>query len=81
MENQLIDNNNVKAVTISETTNNMVNLLREYTQFQNKLIVMFEEKEDSEDLIETSTEMYHLLQNAISCNICETLDETQMAQL
>lgn len=42
---------------------------------------MFEEIEDSEDLIETSTEMYHLLQNAISCNICETLDETQIAQL
>lgn len=74
-------NNNKENFTISVTTNNMLALLRDFIQLQNRLIVVYDGEVGGENIIEASAELYHLMQDAITVNICETLTETQAAQL
>lgn len=74
-------NNNKENISISDTTNNMLALLRDFIQLQNRLIVVYDGKVVGEDAIKASAELYRLMQDAITANICETLTETQVAQL
>ena len=74
-------NNNKENISISDTTNNMLALLRDFIQLQNRLIVVYDGEVLGEDVIKASAELYHLMQDAITANICETLTETQVAQL
>ena len=74
-------NNNKENVSISDTTNNMLTLLRDFMQLQNRLIVVYDGEVGGENIIEASAELYRLMQDAITVNICETLTETQAAQL
>lgn len=75
------DINNKENVSISDTANNMLALLRDFIQLQNRLIVVYDGEVGGENVIEASAELYHLMQDAITVNICETLTETQAAQL
>lgn len=75
------DINNKENVSISATTNNMLALLRDFIQLQNRLIVVYDGVVVGEDVIEASAELYRFMQDAITANICETLTETQVAQL
>nr|DAE52826.1 MAG TPA: hypothetical protein [Caudoviricetes sp.]DAP13610.1 MAG TPA: hypothetical protein [Caudoviricetes sp.] len=74
-------NNNKENISISDTTNNMLALLRDFIQLQNKLIVVYDGKVVGEDVIKASAELYRFMQDAIMANICETLTETQVTQL
>lgn len=74
-------NNNKENISISDTTNNMLALLRDFIQLQNKLIVVYDGKVVGEDVIKASAGLYRLMQDAITANICETLTETQVTQL
>lgn len=74
-------NNNKENVSISDTTNNMLALLRDFIQLQNRLIVVYDGEVGGENVIEASAELYRLMQDAITVNICETLTETQATQL
>lgn len=74
-------NNNKENFTISNTTNNMLALLRDFIQLQNRLIAVYGGEVVGEDVIKASAELYRLMQDAITANICETLTETQVAQL
>lgn len=74
-------NNNKENISISDTTNNMLALLRDFIQLQNRLIVVYDGEVVGEDVIKASAELYRLMQDAITANICETLTETQVALL
>lgn len=74
-------NNNKENFTISDTTNNMLALLRDFIQLQNRLIVVYDGEVGGEDVIEASVELYRFMQDAITANICKTLTETQVSQL
>lgn len=74
-------NNNKENTSISDTTNNMLALLRDFIQLQNRLIIVYDGEVGGESVIEASAELYRLMQDAITENICETLTETQAAQL
>ena len=80
MEKNVLNNNNEKF-TISITTNNMLALLRDFIQLQNRLIVVYDGEVGGENVIKASAELYRFMQDAITANICETLTETQAAQL
>lgn len=80
MENNAI-NNNKENISISDTTNNMLALLRDFIQLQNRLIVVYDGEAGGENVIEASAELYRFMQDAITANICETLTETQVTQL
>lgn len=75
------DINNKENVSISDTTNNMLALLRDFIQLQNRLIVVYDGEVGGENVIEASAELYRFMQDAITANICETLTETQVTQL
>jgi hypothetical protein len=75
------DINNKENVSISDTTNNMLALLRDFIQLQNRLIVVYDDEVGGENVIEASAELYRFMQDAITANICETLTETQVTQL
>ena len=74
-------NNNKENISISDTTNNMLALLRDFIQLQNRLIIVYDGEVGGEDVIKASAELYRLMQDAITANICETLTETQVALL
>lgn len=74
-------NNNKENFSISDTTNNMLALLRDFIQLQNRLIVVYDDEVGGENVIEASAELYRFMQDAITANICETLTETQVTQL
>lgn len=74
-------NNNKENFSISDTTNNMLALLRDFIQIQNRLIVVYDDEVGGENVIEASAELYRFMQDAITANICETLTETQVTQL
>lgn len=74
-------NNNKENTSISDTTNNMLALLRDFIQLQNRLIVVYDGEVGGENVIEALAELYRLMQDAITVNICETLTETQAVQL
>ena len=59
----------------------MIALLWDFIQLQNRLIVVYDDEVGGENVIKVSTEIYNLMQDAITVNICETLTETQAAQL
>lgn len=74
-------NNNKENFSISDTTNNMLALLRDFIQLQNRLIVVYDDEVGGENVIKASAELYRFMQDAITANICETLTETQVTQL
>lgn len=64
-------NNNKENTSISDNTNNMLALLRDFIQLQNRLIVVYDGEVGGENIIEASAELYRLMQDAITVNICE----------
>nr|DAG32979.1 MAG TPA: hypothetical protein [Caudoviricetes sp.] len=78
MEKNAINNN---KFSISDTTNDMLALLQDFVRLQNRIVVVYDGETGGENVIKASSELYHLMQDAITVNICETLTETQVAQL
>lgn len=74
-------NNNKENISISDTTNDMLALLRDFVRLQNRIVVVYDGEVGGENVIKASSELYHLMQDAITVNICETLTDTQVAQL
>lgn len=74
-------NNNKEQFTISGTTNDMLALLRDFVRLQNRIVVVYDGETGGENVIKASSELYHLMQDAITENISETLIETQVTQL
>lgn len=80
MEKNVINNNKDKF-SISDTTNDMLALLQDFVRLQNRIVVVYDGETGGENVIKASSELYHLMQDAITVNICETLTETQLTQL
>lgn len=80
MEKNVINNNKDKF-SISDTTDDMLALLQDFVRLQNRIVVVYDEETGGENVIKASSELYHLMQDAITVNICETLTETQVTQL
>lgn len=80
MEKNVINNNKDKF-SISDTTNDMLALLQDFVRLQNRIVVVYDGETCGENVIKASSELYHLMQDAITVNICETLTETQLTQL
>ena len=74
-------NNNKENTSISDTTNNMLALLQDFVRLQNRIVVVYDGETGGENVIKASSELYHLMQDAITVNISETLTETQVTQL
>lgn len=74
-------NNNKENFTISNTTKEMLLLLRDFAKLQERAIALYEDKTEGENVIDATVAMMHSMQDAITENISETLTETQVTQL
>lgn len=75
------DNNNSEKFAISETTNNMLTLLHDFARLQERIIATYNEQTGGENIVNTAAEVYHLMQDAITANISNTLVESKETEL
>lgn len=72
-------NNSEVVFTISNTTSEMLNLLRDFLKLQERAISLFEDKEEGQDVIDATVATVRAIRDAVAVNIgqnIENLDNT-----
>ena len=72
-------NENETTYTVSKTTTDMLNILREFVSWQDKAISLFEGKEQGDEVIEATVATFDSIRGAIAANVeqnIENLDNT-----
>lgn len=72
-------NNSEVVFTISDTTSEMLNLLRDFFKLQERAISLFEDKEEGQDVIDATVDTVRAIRDAVAVNIgqnIENLDNT-----
>ena len=73
-------NNSEVVFTVSNTTSEMLNLLRDFLKLQERAIRLFEDKEEGgQDVIDATVATAHAIRDAVAVNIeqnIENLDNT-----
>lgn len=73
-------NNSEVVFTVSNTTSEMLNLLRDFFKLQERAIRLFEDKgEEGQDVIDATVATVHAIRDAVAVNIeqnIENLDNT-----
>lgn len=75
------NNNNTNDVRISDETRKMIRLFKEFAQWQERFIPVFEGEIGGENAIEATAEVYRLMQDTITAHICETMNDTRIAEI
>lgn len=75
------NNNNTNDVRISDETRKMIRLFKEFAQWQERFIPVFEDEIGGENAIEATAEVYRLMQDTITAHICETMNDTRIAEI
>lgn len=81
MEKNITVNNNKRTFTVSNTTADMLALLKDFLVIQERAIAMYNDKTGGENIINATAEVYHLMQEALTANICDTLTNSQVTEL
>lgn len=79
-DNKSINNSEV-VFTISDTTSEMLNLLRDFFKLQERAISLFEDKEEGQDVIDATADTVRAIRDAVAVNIgqnIENLDNTMI---
>lgn len=74
-------NNSEVVFTISNTTSEMLNLLRDFFKLQERAISLFEDKEEGQDVIDATVDTVRAIRDAVAVNIgqnIENLDNTMI---
>ena len=77
-DNKSINNSEV-VFTISNTTSEMLNLLRDFFKLQERAIRLFEDKKGGENVIDATVDTVRAIRDAVAVNIeqnIENLDNT-----
>lgn len=75
------DNNNSESFTISEITNDMLTLLHDFARLQERVVTVYDRRTGGENIIKAAAEVYHLMQDALTANISDTLVESKETEL
>ena len=67
--------------TISNTTKEMLLLLRDFAKLQERAIALYEDKTEGENVINATVAMMHSMQDAIAVNIGATFNETRYCSI
>lgn len=79
MNNDKSTNNSEIVFTVSNTTSEMLNLLRDFLKLQERAISLFEDKEEGQDVIDATADTVRAIRDAVAVNIgqnIENLDNT-----
>lgn len=81
MNNDKSTNNSEIVFTVSNTTSEMLNLLRDFLKLQERAISLFEDKEEGQDVIDATADTVRAIRDAVAVNIgqnIENLDNTMI---
>lgn len=81
MNDNKATNNSKVVFTISDTTSEMLNLLRDFLKLQERAISLFEDKEEGQDVIDATADTVRAIRDAVAVNIgqnIENLDNTMI---
>lgn len=74
--------NNSKVVfTVSNTTSDMLNLLRDCIKLQERAISLFEDKEEGENVINATIATVRAIRDAIAVNIEQNIENLDNATI
>lgn len=79
MNNDKSTNNSEIVFTVSNTTSEMLNLLRDCIKLQERAIRLFEGEEEGQNVIDATIDTVRAIRNAVAVNIeqnIENLDNT-----
>ena len=79
MNDNKATNNSEVVFTISDTTSEMLNLLRNFLKLQERAISLFDDKEEGQDVIDATADTVRAIRDAVAVNIgqnIENLDNT-----
>ena len=69
-------NNSEVVFTISNTTSEMLNLLRDFLKLQERAIRLFEDKEEGQDVIDATVATVRAIRDAVAVNIGQNIENS-----
>lgn len=76
-----INNTKANETVISNRTRAMLDIMREFARLQERIVPLFEDEVDGENVIEATADVYHIMQETVTAHICETMTESRMAEI
>lgn len=74
-------NNSEVVFTVSNTTSDMLNLLRDCIKLQERAISLFEDKEEGENVINATIATVRAIRDAIAVNIEQNIENLDNATI
>lgn len=74
-------NNSEIVFTVSNTTSEMLNLLRDFLKLQERAIRLFEDKEEGENVIDATVDTVRAIRDAVAVNIEHNIENLDNATI
>ena len=74
-------NNSETVFTVSNTTSEMLNLLRDFLKLQERAIRLFEDKEEGENVIDATVDTVRAIRDAVAVNIEQNIENLDNATI
>lgn len=81
MNNDKSTNNSEVVFTVSNTTSDMLNILRDFIKLQERAIILFEDKEEGENVINATIATVRAIRDAIAVNIEQNIENLDNATI
>lgn len=81
MNNDKSTNNSEIVFTVSNTTSEMLNLLRDCIKLQERAISLFEDKEKGQNVIDATIDTVHAIRDAVAVNIEQNIENLDNATI
>ena len=79
-DNKSINNSEI-VFTVSNTTSEMLNLLRDFLKLQERAIRLFEDKEEGENVIDATVDTVRAIRDAVAVNIEQNIENLDNATI
>ena len=73
--------NNKRTFTVSDTTAEMLNLLHDFMALQSRMIVLFEGKDEGDNVIDATVATYNAMRDAIAANVKNNIEDVTSMQI
>lgn len=74
-------NNSEVVFTVSNTTSEMLNLLRDCIKLQERAISLFEDKEEGQNVIDATIDTVRAIRDAVAVNIEQNIENLDNATI
>lgn len=81
MNNDKSTNNSEIVFTVSNTTSEMLNLLRDCIKLQERAISLFEDKEEGQNVIDATIDTVRAIRDAVAVNIEQNIENLDNATI